>query len=270
MSAPALTSVAGATNSRELPKALLLDFGGVIVASSTPAGWQESVADAIIGLAGSAALPPRERIVADVTAGAKAAGQWRNAMSRPLRPAELDQETFVMDFIAADWTTSQRTAIHPHVAAISYRVSTAKEKRELRPGIRELLRFCREHGIPVAIVSNALSGQVHRDFLAEHDLSDAFVAEIYSDEVGVRKPNPDLLLMGCEAVGIPAADCWYVGDHLDRDVLCGTRAGIGRNVLMPSPHAAAHPEVFGIAADIVTGDPAGLLEIMEEVARDRR
>lgn len=252
--------------SLKLPRALIVDFGGVIVASKKPAGWQEIVADTALELAGSDNLPSRERLVADITAGAKAAGQWRNAMSRPLRPRELSQREFVMDFIAADWTESQRAAIEPHVTELSYRVSSTKEQRELRPGMRELLEFCREAEIPVAIVSNALSGQVHRDYLAQEGLTDYFVAEIYSDEVGVRKPNPDFLLMGCEAVGLPASECWYVGDHLDRDVLCGTRAGIGANVLMPSPYAAAHPEVFGITADITTSDPAGLLAIMKDMA----
>ncbi|MBP2437715.1 HAD family hydrolase [Microbacterium amylolyticum] len=270
MSTPTLVTAQGARNITDLPKALLLDFGGVIVASEKPNGWQRVVAEAIVDLAGAAAVPPIDRICADVTAGAVAAGQWRNAMSRPLRPAELAQTTFVMDFIAADWTESQRSAISPHVAAISYRVSTAKERRTLRPGIRELLGFCRENGIPVAIVSNALSGQVHRDFLAEEGLSDAFSAEIYSDEAGVRKPNPDFMLMGCEAVNMPPEDCWYVGDHLDRDVLCGTRAGIGRNVLMPSPHAATHPEVFGIEADLITDTPASLLDLMKEISDDLR
>jgi FMN phosphatase YigB (HAD superfamily) len=246
--------------SLNLPRALILDFGGVIVASTKPAGWQEIVADAASELAGSENLPPRERLVADIAAGAKA------AMSRPLRPRELSQHEFVMDFIAADWTEAQRTAIEPHVAALAYRVSATKERRELRPGTRELLEFCRETSIPVAIVSNALSGQVHRDYLAEAGLSDYVVAEIYSDEAGIRKPNPDFLRMGCAAVGVPAGDCWYVGDHLDRDVLCGVRAGIGANVLMPSPHAAAHPEVFGISADITTNDPAGLLAVMKDMA----
>lgn len=249
-----------------LPRALILDFGGVIVSSAKPSGWQEIVADDVVALVGAADLPPRERLVADITAGAKAAAQWRNAMSRPFRPSELSQREFVMDFIGADWTAAQRAAIEPHAAAVSYRVSATKERRELRPGIRELLAFCRDAGIPVAIVSNALSGQVHRDYLADEGLSGLFAAELYSDEAGIRKPNPDFLLMGCDAVGVPAAECWYVGDHLDRDVLCGTRAGIGANVLMPSPHAHAHPEVFGIRADITTPDPAGLLAVMEEIA----
>ncbi|WP_293697321.1 HAD family hydrolase [uncultured Agrococcus sp.] len=249
----------------ELPKALILDFGGVIVASSKPAGWQDVVADRITALAGAGRVPSRDRVIADVVAGAQAAGQWRNAMSRPLRPVELAQEAFVMDFIAADWSDSQRAAIASHTAAISYCVASAKEHRELRPGIRELLGFCHLREIPVVIVSNALSGQVHRDFLAAQQLSDAFAAELYSDEVGIRKPNPDFMLMGCKAVVRAPADCWYVGDHLDRDVLCGIRAGIGCNVLLPSPHAAGHPQVFGVSADIVREDPAALLETMKGI-----
>lgn len=260
---PAAPATAAAAT---LPAALIVDFGGVIVSSTKPAGWQDVVADAVGELVGAENVPDRERLIADIAAGATAAGQWRNAMSRPMHPRELSQREFVMDFVAADWSPAQRAAVEPHIAAVAYRVAVAKERRALRPGMRELLDFCRVRGIPVAIVSNALSGQVHRDFLAAQGLSEYFVAEIYSDEVGMRKPNPDFLRMGCDATGHSPAECWYVGDHLDRDVLCGSRAGIGANVLMPSPNAAAHPTVFGISADITTHDPAGLLAHMKEIA----
>jgi HAD superfamily hydrolase (TIGR01549 family) len=245
------------------PLALLLDFGGVIVHSAKPSGWKEIVTDALIDLVGADRLPERERLLADIGAGSTAAGLWRNAMSRPRHPVELDQRTFVMDFVAADWTPEQRAAIEPHIATLCYSISSTKEERTLLDGIEDLLVWCRSVQMPVAIVSNASSGAVHRDYLVAAGLSDYFVAEIYSDEVGLRKPNPDIMMLGSAAVGVAPEDCWYVGDHLDRDVLCGVRAGIGANVLIPSPTAVTRPFVVPVSADHIVSSPRELLHLLE-------
>lgn len=245
-----------------LPTGLLLDFGGVIVESRKTDGWQEVVTDQIVSLDTGGELPCRDRVLADVTAGAIAAGLWRNAMSRPRHPVELDQETFIMDFVAADWPQRARAVIEPHIAALCYLISSTREHRELSDGIEELLSWCATVGIPVAIVSNAMSGQVHRDFLANAGLSSYFVAELYSDECGLRKPNPDFLVMGADALGLAVGDCWYVGDHFDRDVLCGVRAGVGANVLIPAPGSAPKPFAVPVTADVVVGTPRELLNEM--------
>lgn len=248
-----------------LPAGLLLDFGGVIVNSTKPAGWQDIVTDEIVRLDPSGALPERERILADVTAGAVAAGLWRNAMSRPRHPLELEQSTYVMDFIAADWPAPARNAIEPHIATICYLISATKERRELRDGIEGLLGWCEEVNIPTAVVSNAMCGQVHRDYLRDASLADYFVAELYSDECGLRKPNPDFLVLGADALGLDIDRCWYVGDHLDRDVLCGVRAGVGANVLMPSPGSTPKPFAVPVTADIVVDTPRALLTEMRSL-----
>ena len=60
-----------------LPKGLLLDFGGVIVNSEKPANWQQLVADEFLALVGSEPMVSRDRLIADITAGAVAAGLWR-------------------------------------------------------------------------------------------------------------------------------------------------------------------------------------------------
>lgn len=174
-----------------------------------------------------------------------------------------------MDFLAADWTAPEQAAVEPHVAEICYLVSSTKEQRELRPGIVELLEWSRSVEIPVAVVSNAMCGKVHRDYLEQVGLSAFFVAELYSDEVGLRKPNPDFMLLGAAELGLPVGECWYVGDHLDRDVLCGVRAATGANVLMPSPGSTAKPFAVPVTADLTVGSPQDLLDVLRSMHDDR-
>ncbi|MEV0838236.1 HAD hydrolase-like protein [Actinocatenispora sera] len=56
-----------------------------------------------------------------------------------------------------------------------------------------------------------------------------------SDEVGYRKPDPSLIVQAARALRTAPADCWYVGDTYDRDVVCGRRAGVGATILMLAP-----------------------------------
>lgn len=248
------------------PAALLLDFGGVLVTSTRPDGWERTVAEHIVTvLDGHPQTPTIDRITADVIAGAAAAKSWRNAMSRPFAPTELSHEAYVLDFIAADWPEPVRSALAPHSTTVCYQVNAAAEDRTLRNGSTELLRFAADQDIPVIVVSNALAGAVHRDFLAAAGLSEFFAAELYSDELGIRKPNPALLHLGAQAAGTAVGQCWYVGDHLDRDVLCGTRAGIGVNVLMDDPAKAARPFSVPVQEDLQVADPADLLAVLRRV-----
>lgn len=253
------------------PAALLLDFGGVLVTSTRPSGWEAAVAQHIATLLdGHSDTPSLQRITDDVTAGATAAKAWRNAMSRPMAPHELSHQIYVMDFIAADWPEAVRAALEPHCAAICYAVNELAEHRTLRDGSVELLVWAADHDIPVVVVSNALSGAVHRDFLSDAGLTELVTAELYSDELGIRKPNPELLHRGAEAAGVDIGACWYVGDHLDRDVLCGTRAGIGVNVLMDDPAKAHRPFAVPVKEDLRVADPAELLTVLRELSVDTR
>ena len=68
-----------------------------------------------------------------------------------------------------------------------------RSDRRLRAGMDRLLDGADAAGIPVGIVSNALSGQVHLDWLAEHGMTDRFAVRIHSDAARVRKPNPEMI-----------------------------------------------------------------------------
>lgn len=253
------------------PAALLLDFGGVIVESTTTEGWEDTVADTILAIAADAGasetFPSRERILADVSAGVTAAKLWRNAMSRPKFPRELTHQEFVMDFLAADWPAAAHEVLAVHTARIAYAVSEASQHRVVRPGMAQLLRWCAGQNLPVAVVSNAQSGQVHRDILAAAGLDQFIQAQIYSDEHRVRKPNPRMIQLGAEAVGADPRDCWYVGDHLDRDVLCGQRAGVAASVLMDVDNLADRPFRPPVEPDLHVAHPTELLEQLQAAVR---
>lgn len=250
------------------PRGLLLDFGGVIVQSQRVPDWPQTLAADVSSLLAQRleahAVPSRRRIVVDIRAGAAGAAKWRDAMSRPYAPAELGWETFWGDFVAADWPAPAREAVIRDARELCYRLTVVKSRREVRPGIRELLAAAYEREIPVAVVSNALSGQVHRDLLVQEQLTGFIAAQIYSDEVGIRKPNPRMITLGAEAIGVAAGDCWYVGDNFDRDTVCGRRAGVGANIIIEARNTYALPYDLDEQPDATVPDGHALAALLTD------
>lgn len=254
------------------PRALLLDFGGVVVETARIPGWEDRLAENVEGAlkqaGATAAMLSRSRIVADICAGCIADSHWKNAMSRPLSPPELTYEQFWGDFVAADWPADARAAVLTQARELCRQMGHLRSQRKLRDGMLDLLDRCEATGVPVGIVSNALCGQVHIDFLDEHGWTDRFAAKIHSDEVKVRKPNPEMIRIACRALGVEPRDAWYVGDNFDRDILCGLRAGIGGNILMEAKGTYDMPYDLGVKPDAIVPGPRQLLALLEQSQKD--
>ena len=75
----------------------------------------------------------------------------------------------------------------------------------------------------LGIVSNH-RGRIRRVLDAE-GFTPYFKAVMISESAGVEKPDPRILTMTCEALGVEPVESLYVGDH-PFDVLCAARAGM--------------------------------------------
>ncbi|MFI0894926.1 HAD family hydrolase [Streptomyces sp. NPDC020983] len=246
------------------PTALLLDFGGVVVSTTSRPTWAQDLAaelHASLTAAGCADLTA-QHIEADLTAGATAESHWKNAMSRPAAPVEMTYGRFWTEFVAADWPPTALAWVAAHAGPLCHRMGELKQERATRDGMTELLDSCDELGIPVAIVSNALAGSVHRDYMAAHGLDRRVALQVYSDEVAVRKPNPEMIRIAARALGADPGACWYVGDNFDRDVLCGRRAKAGGTILMEARGTYDRPYVVQAEPDAVVADPYGLRDLL--------
>ncbi|WP_182354312.1 HAD family hydrolase [Flaviflexus huanghaiensis] len=244
------------------PDGLILDFGGVISLSRKNAGWQRIVASSVWDLVRTDDLSVA-RIADDVSAADTAYSLWRDAMSRPADPSEISHEAYVHDFMAADWPAMARNRLVGHESEICQMVSTVQVTRTVRPGIARLLKWCDEHDLPVAVASNALSGSVHRATIEQFGFSHLILGQVYSDEAAVRKPNPALIHRAADLLGLTADRCWYVGDRVDRDILCGHRAGVAATILIPVPGAPPRPFPVPVEPDATLRDPGELVGLLE-------
>lgn len=254
------------------PQALLLDFGGVVVSTTPRADWAKVLGRTVHERASAAGFALElTDIEQSLRTGRQALSMWKNAASRRMAPRELAPREIVEDFLLVDLPAPVRSALALDSGRLLAAKSRAVSDHHLRSGVRDLLDQAHDHGILIGIVSNAHSGRAHRDILAELGVDSRIGVQVYSDEVGIRKPHPGMVSMAAEALGVPVEECWYVGDTLDRDVVAGRRAGVAQ-VLITRDRRTDHPP-FDVTAtpDRVFDSPVELLEhLREALAEDPR
>lgn len=80
-----------------------------------------------------------------------------------------------------------------------------------RPEIIDLTRQARDKGIRVAALSNSW-GTGDYDPYAGWELDDLFDAVVISDQVGLRKPDPEIFRLTTSKIGLSPDECLFVDD----------------------------------------------------------
>lgn len=244
---------------RVAPEGLLLDFGGVIFQTRKLAeGRDAATARLAERIQRAGHTVDRVALRSSLDAALTALGHWKHSSSRRRHPREMSHREIVDDFLAADLAPGPRAALVADAAEVLADLTTELSEHTVRPGISELLAEAARRGIPLGIVSNAHSGRSHRRLLAAAGLADAFAVQVYSDEVGMRKPHPGMIELAAAALGVAPARTWYVGDTMDRDVVAGRRAGVGAVVLTASKHTHNPPFAVDARPDAIFDTPEGL------------
>jgi HAD superfamily hydrolase (TIGR01509 family) len=124
------------------------------------------------------------------------------------------------------------------------------------PGAVAALTTLGQRGYALAVVSNTMRtpGRVLRRVLEHHGLLRCFGHTAFSDEIGVRKPSPEIFAIALRAVGGQPRMAVHVGDDPVLDV-GGARAAGMRAVHVvpglapgPAPPSAADETIGGLAA----------------------
>jgi len=79
-----------------------------------------------------------------------------------------------------------------------------------RPGAEETLAAVKSRGYPVALVS--MCAPDTPDLFRALAMARHVDVEVFSCEVGLRKPDPEIYLAATAGLGVDPADCLYVGD----------------------------------------------------------
>ncbi|MFL5963163.1 MAG: HAD family hydrolase [Gaiellaceae bacterium] len=91
-----------------------------------------------------------------------------------------------------------------------------------------LLDSLRRRGIKTGLVANSWPdpARLLRADLEVFGLTEQFDVIVFSDEVGFRKPEPEIFLHALAQLGVDPENAMFVGDRLDTDVQGAARVGM--------------------------------------------
>ena len=110
----------------------------------------------------------------------------------------------------------------------------------VKPGVREILAFCKSNGVRTAVASSSMRHLVDHN-LAAAGLTGFFDAVVTGRDVENGKPAPDIFVLAAERIGISPSDC-----AVFEDAFTGIRAAHAagcRPVLIPDRRAPT-PEIL--------------------------
>jgi putative hydrolase of the HAD superfamily len=91
----------------------------------------------------------------------------------------------------------------------------------------DTLRELRHRGYKIGLISNTMwPGEVHRREMERHGLLALFDHTVFSADVGLWKPRPEVYHLALDALGVPAGEAVFVGDMPAYDIVGAQRAGL--------------------------------------------
>jgi phosphoglycolate phosphatase len=129
---------------------------------------------------------------------------------------------------------------------------------ELFPGVVELLDLIAAADIPWALATNKPE-RFTTPLIAQLGLVPASGIVLTPDHVVAGKPDPAMIHLAVNQLGMVAGDCWFVGDAL-QDITAGNLAGVVTAVAGWGYIPADEP-ISEWQADIHFSDIAGLLAL---------
>jgi putative hydrolase of the HAD superfamily len=98
----------------------------------------------------------------------------------------------------------------------------------LNPDTRRVLRWLKDRNKLVGLICNTglTPGFGLRRFLAKEDIAKYFDLMLFSDEVGIRKPNSEIFQMATQRLKVEPFEIVHIGDNLKSDVWGAKNAGL--------------------------------------------
>lgn len=244
------------------PAAILFDYGGVITdVRRVDAGFAAvaGLLEQLLSEHGVSGLTVND-IEVDLRAGNAAYEAWKQSQSRVMRPKEMSHEQF-WELVVCDWTDTARDVVFANAKQLCAEFEFATLFRPAKADAHAVLVALRERGFRTALVCNCLAGDSARRQMGEDQLTGLFDTELFSDEVGLRKPNPEFVSVALDALDVKPGEAWFVGDKLNRDILGARRASLAKAILMSSPDGPGR-QVRGVEPDAVIDALTDLLSML--------
>lgn len=117
------------------------------------------------------------------------------------------------------------------------RASSRKPLRAAPAATLSTLAAFKVAGWRLGLVSN-ITAETQLQWAAS-PLAPYFDTTAFSSEVGAAKPDPEIYLTACKALGVVPTDCVYVGDGHDNELQAA--AALGMHVIRTTEHSDSDP-----------------------------
>jgi putative hydrolase of the HAD superfamily len=128
-----------------------------------------------------------------------------------------------------------------------------------RDGVVETLHALRERGFLLGLIT-VCSEEVEQVF-PETELAGLFDAEVFSNAVGLAKPDPRIYLHCCELLGVSPHEAVFVGDGANDELEGARRVGMDAILIHRPGEDPFWPEVREWDGPRVTSIP-GVLDVL--------
>jgi putative hydrolase of the HAD superfamily len=178
-------------------------------------------------------------------------GAWRaTAIDRQTgRAGDIEENVRTIAARAGAWPSEAQIAEALEVRAELYRKWFVP-----RPGALDILHELRARRVPTALIS--MCAPDTPALWRACPLAGLVDAEVFSCEVGLRKPDPEIYLRACGELGVEPTACLYVGDGAYGELSGASAVGM-RAVLIRDP--SDETETLRLEAEDWSGPSIGHL-----------
>lgn len=145
---------------------------------------------------------------------------------------ELNEVELWRHWMLPDWPSDQASRLALELSQL-WRDATGKHV--VFPETQETVLALFRSGYRLGLVSNTTSSVEVPRVLEELGIAGCFDAVILSCVVGIRKPDPSILLMAAGRMGVRPECCAYIGDQPSRDVAAARKAGFAQTIILRDP-----------------------------------
>jgi len=238
-------------------EAILFDMGGTLRGSAKKdEDSKKEIVRKIIGLVGADASP--EEFAEMLTERTKAYRRWAKKTL-----TDVDERELWTKWMLPNWPSEQIGDIAMQLNSL-WREATGD--RIIFPESKEVILELFRRGYRLGLISNTISSVETPQLLSELELTGYFETVILSCVVGIRKPDPAILLEATKRMNIDPAKCAYIGNLLHRDVQPSQKAGFAKVVIRRDSetfdaYQTKYPE---FVADHYIDDLYGLLDLFPD------
>lgn len=163
---------------------------------------------------------------------AEAYKHWSETTRRELPNLSIWMEYYLKGFQIAP------EKIAPIAEKLSVLYDSVRMRNEVRAGMLETIVRLHQMGLAQGIISNIISSTWVPELVKTYGIAPYMAAVVLSEDVGIRKPDPEIFRIASRQVGIPLTEMAYVGDTLSRDVLGARNASLPLVIQIQNPLTA--------------------------------